>query len=238
MTRFTKETGIEVVIVAGADQDAGDGEIGRCQARCRQRRVRRSSYPQPYRGIGAIRLCQLELRRFQRRAGRVRDPDDGRALPLCDRAGLQQGSLPDGKQPKSWAGFWDAAKFPGARMLADMASGSPNLEFALIADWYDGQDLPDRYRPGFQIAVEDQAIRREILGYRRAVGAKCWPTGMSCSAPPGRGHILPQPPHHRLPDEAVHEFTPSRDADSCRGQSRVQRRYFCARRRGTGKGCK
>lgn len=37
-------------------------------------------------------------------------------------------------QPKGWEQFWDAKKFPGSRMLADMASGSPNLEFALIAD--------------------------------------------------------------------------------------------------------
>lgn len=36
--------------------------------------------------------------------------------------------------PKSWAEFWDAKAFPGARSLADMGSGSPNLEFALIAD--------------------------------------------------------------------------------------------------------
>lgn len=36
--------------------------------------------------------------------------------------------------PKSWAEFWDAGAFPGARTLADMGSGSPNLEFALIAD--------------------------------------------------------------------------------------------------------
>jgi putative spermidine/putrescine transport system substrate-binding protein len=40
----------------------------------------------------------------------------------------------DGKQPKSWAEFWDVGKFPGSRMLADMGSGQPNLEFALIAD--------------------------------------------------------------------------------------------------------
>ncbi len=48
--------------------------------------------------------------------------------------GYNKETFPAGKQPKSWAEFWDAAKFPGARMLADMASGSPNLEFALIAD--------------------------------------------------------------------------------------------------------
>jgi putative spermidine/putrescine transport system substrate-binding protein len=36
--------------------------------------------------------------------------------------------------PNSWADFWNAGRFPGPRMLADIATGSPNLEFALIAD--------------------------------------------------------------------------------------------------------
>jgi putative spermidine/putrescine transport system substrate-binding protein len=48
--------------------------------------------------------------------------------------GFNKEAFPEGKQPKSWAEFWDAGKFPGSRMLADMASGTPNLEFALIAD--------------------------------------------------------------------------------------------------------
>jgi putative spermidine/putrescine transport system substrate-binding protein len=39
-----------------------------------------------------------------------------------------------GKEPKSWAEFWDVKTFPGPRTLADMASGAPNLEIALIAD--------------------------------------------------------------------------------------------------------
>jgi putative spermidine/putrescine transport system substrate-binding protein len=39
-----------------------------------------------------------------------------------------------GKEPKSWAEFWDIKAFPGTRTLADMASGAPNLELALIAD--------------------------------------------------------------------------------------------------------
>jgi putative spermidine/putrescine transport system substrate-binding protein len=43
-------------------------------------------------------------------------------------------AFPDGKQPKSWAEFWDIKAFPGPRTLADMASGAPNLEFALLAD--------------------------------------------------------------------------------------------------------
>jgi putative spermidine/putrescine transport system substrate-binding protein len=48
--------------------------------------------------------------------------------------GYNKEAYPTGKQPKDWVEFWDVAKFPGARMLADMASGQPNLEFALIAD--------------------------------------------------------------------------------------------------------
>jgi putative spermidine/putrescine transport system substrate-binding protein len=48
--------------------------------------------------------------------------------------GYNKEAIPEGKQPKGWAEFWDVEKFPGDRMLADMASGAPNLEFALIAD--------------------------------------------------------------------------------------------------------
>jgi putative spermidine/putrescine transport system substrate-binding protein len=41
---------------------------------------------------------------------------------------------PVGKEPKSWAELWDIKAFPGTRTLADIASGAPNLEIALIAD--------------------------------------------------------------------------------------------------------
>src|SRR4051812_7970850 len=42
--------------------------------------------------------------------------------------------FPTGKEPKSWAEFWDTKAFPGPRTLAGMESGAPNLEVALIAD--------------------------------------------------------------------------------------------------------
>lgn len=48
--------------------------------------------------------------------------------------GYSSKTFPSGKEPRSWADFWDVKAFPGSRMLADMAAGSPNLEFALIAD--------------------------------------------------------------------------------------------------------
>lgn len=48
--------------------------------------------------------------------------------------GYNREAFPDGKQPQGWAQFWDVAKFPGPRMLTDMAAGAPSLEFALLAD--------------------------------------------------------------------------------------------------------
>ena len=48
--------------------------------------------------------------------------------------GYNTSTFPNNSEPKGWAEFWDAKKFPGARMLQDMAAGTPNLEFALIAD--------------------------------------------------------------------------------------------------------
>jgi putative spermidine/putrescine transport system substrate-binding protein len=35
--------------------------------------------------------------------------------------------------PRSWTEFWDVAKFPGGRTLADQTSGAAELEFALLA---------------------------------------------------------------------------------------------------------
>jgi putative spermidine/putrescine transport system substrate-binding protein len=43
-------------------------------------------------------------------------------------------AYPKGKEPQNWAEFFDIKAFPGPRTMADMASGAPNLELALIAD--------------------------------------------------------------------------------------------------------
>jgi putative spermidine/putrescine transport system substrate-binding protein len=48
--------------------------------------------------------------------------------------GFNTKAIPAGTEPKSWAEFWDLKKFPARRTLPDMASGTPSLEFALIAD--------------------------------------------------------------------------------------------------------
>ena len=48
--------------------------------------------------------------------------------------GFNTKAIPVGTEPKSWAEFWDLKRFPQRRTMADMASGTPSLEFALIAD--------------------------------------------------------------------------------------------------------
>jgi putative spermidine/putrescine transport system substrate-binding protein len=72
-----------------------------------------------------------------------------------------------GKEPKSWAEFWDLKAFPGARSLADMASGAPNLEIALIAD---GVAL-DKIYP-----IDIDRAFKSLSRVRPAV-AKFWDTG-------------------------------------------------------------
>jgi putative spermidine/putrescine transport system substrate-binding protein len=132
---FEKETGIKVVIVAAniskmlammksrASEldviDTGDDAVYQLQT------------------TGGLRPIPYENFKFT-------NPDD--INPLYRRPylvgnhvfsrvlGYNTEVFPPGKEPQSWAEFWDAKKFPGPRMLADMASGAPDLEFALIAD--------------------------------------------------------------------------------------------------------
>jgi putative spermidine/putrescine transport system substrate-binding protein len=132
---FTKETGIEVVIVAStmakmlAMVKSGNTELDIIDA-----------------GLdGLVTLNKAgALAPIDYAAWKYTNPDDipkdyrtATTLGLCLYAsvlGYNKEAFPTGNQPKNWIEFWDAKAFPGARMLADMASGTPNLEFALIAD--------------------------------------------------------------------------------------------------------
>jgi putative spermidine/putrescine transport system substrate-binding protein len=132
---FTKETGIEVVVVPStmakmlAMVKAGNIELDIADG-----------------GLdGLITLNKAgALAPINYSAWKYTDPND---IPQEYRTettlgiylyatvlGYNKEVFSEGKQPKNWAEFWDAKAFPGARMLADMASGTPNLEFALIAD--------------------------------------------------------------------------------------------------------
>lgn len=48
--------------------------------------------------------------------------------------GFNTQAYPVGRQPKSWAEFWDAKRFPGARTLPSIGTGTVALEAALLAD--------------------------------------------------------------------------------------------------------
>jgi putative spermidine/putrescine transport system substrate-binding protein len=132
---FTKETGIEVVVVAStitkmlAMVKSGNAELDVADA--------------GFDGLVTLnRAGSLAPIEFD--SWKYTDPKDvsneyktATTVGLCLYAtvlGYNKEAFPDSKQPKGWSEFWDVAKFPGSRMLADMASGAPNLEFALIAD--------------------------------------------------------------------------------------------------------
>lgn len=48
--------------------------------------------------------------------------------------GYNTKAIKPGSEPKNWAEFFDLKKFAQRRTLPDMASGTPSLEFALLAD--------------------------------------------------------------------------------------------------------
>jgi putative spermidine/putrescine transport system substrate-binding protein len=132
---FTKETGIEVVIAPStmgkmlAMVKSGTTELDVADA-----------------GLDGLITLNKEgaLAPIDYAAWKYANPDDiakeyrtAVTVGVCLYAtvlGYNKETYPTGKQPNDWAEFWDAKAFPGARMLADMASGTPNLEFALIAD--------------------------------------------------------------------------------------------------------
>ncbi len=132
---FTKETGIEVVIVAStmakmlAMVKSGNTELDVADA-----------------GLdGLITLHKAgALAPIEYAKWKYANPEDITKEFRTETAvgcnlyasvlGYNKEVFPEGKQPRNWEQFWDAKAFPGARMLADMASGAPNLEFALLAD--------------------------------------------------------------------------------------------------------
>ncbi|MBB4651498.1 putative spermidine/putrescine transport system substrate-binding protein [Aminobacter niigataensis] len=76
-------------------------------------------------------------------------------------------SFPDGQHPQNWSDFWNSEKFAGPRMLADMATGHPNLEFALLAD---GVPMDQLYPLDIKRAFEAMSRLRPHI-------RKFWDTG-------------------------------------------------------------
>src|SRR4051812_6357179 len=87
--------------------------------------------------------------------------------------------------PASWADFWDAKTFPGRRMLQDMSSGRPNLEFALLADGVPADKLYPldvdrafasltRIRPHIAKFWNTSALANQMLIDKEAVMGSVW----------------------------------------------------------------
>jgi putative spermidine/putrescine transport system substrate-binding protein len=99
--------------------------------------------------------------------------------------GYSKEAFPDGKHPQSWAQFWDAQKFPGPRTLADMATGNPNFEFALLADGVPMDKLYPldldrafrsltRIRPSIRKFWDTGALSAQMLADKEVVLGSFW----------------------------------------------------------------
>ena len=99
--------------------------------------------------------------------------------------GYNSQTFPTGKQPKSWAEFWDTGKFAGPRMLADIASGAVDLEFALLADGVAKDKLYpidvarafkslDRVRPSIKKFWDTGAFSAQMLADKEVVLGSIW----------------------------------------------------------------
>lgn len=101
-----------------------------------------------------------------------------------------------GKEPKSWAEFWDVKAFPGPRTLADMASGAPNLEFALLADGVPIDKLypldidrafksMSRIKPAIRKFWDTGALSAQMMADKEVVLGALWNTRLQVAADGG-----------------------------------------------------
>ncbi|MFO1328567.1 MAG: ABC transporter substrate-binding protein [Rubrivivax sp.] len=89
-------------------------------------------------------------------------------------------AIKPGSEPKSWADFWDVNKIPGRRTLADMASGSIGLEYALLAD---GVPMDKLYPLDI-----DRGLK--VISRIRAQIPKFWDTGALSSTMLTNGEVV------------------------------------------------
>lgn len=150
---------------------------------------------------GAGALLPLDYGEFKRT-----DPDD--IDPVVKRKnqvgsffyamvmGFHTAAYPKGKEPKSWAEFWDTKSFPGPRTMPDMASGNPDLEFALIADGVPMEKLYpldierafkslSRVRPAVAKFWDTGAISAQLLADKEVVLASLWSTRLGVAIDKG-----------------------------------------------------
>jgi putative spermidine/putrescine transport system substrate-binding protein len=110
--------------------------------------------------------------------------------------GYHTAAYPKGKEPRSWAEFWDIKAFPGPRTLADMASGAPDLEFALLADGVPMDklyplDVPrafnslSRVRSAITKFWDTGALSAQMLADKEVVLAALWSTRLGVAIDKG-----------------------------------------------------
>src|SRR5882724_11355367 len=183
---FTKATGIEVVKVPAtlgkllAMFESGNIELDVVDAG----------------ELGMISLSQKgALEKINYKGWKLANPDDMDPFIRRDDMvgdiyfssvlGYNTQAFPTGKQPRSWAEFWDLKKFVGPRMLADLASGNIDLEFALLADGVPKDKLYpidvdrafkslDRVRPSIRKFWDTGALSAQMLADKEVVLGSIW----------------------------------------------------------------
>jgi putative spermidine/putrescine transport system substrate-binding protein len=183
---FTKATGIEVVKVPAtlgkllAMFESGNIELDLVDAG----------------ELGMLSLSQKgALEKIDYKSWKLSNPDDFDAaarrpdmvvdIYFSTVLGYNSQVFAGGKHPRSWAEFWDAKRFPGPRMLADMASGAVDLEFALLADGVPKDKLYpidvdrafkvlDRVRPSIRKFWDTGALSAQMLADKEVVLGSIW----------------------------------------------------------------
>ena len=183
---FTKATGIEVVKVPAtlgkvlAMFESGNIELDVCDAG----------------ELGVLSISQKgALEKINYKSWKLTNPEDfDPAIRRDDMVaniyfssvlGYNSQTFPTGKQPRSWAEFWDLKTFAGPRMLADMASGAVDLEFALLADGVARDKIYpidvnrafkalDRVRPAIRKFWDTGALSAQMLADKEVVLGSIW----------------------------------------------------------------
>ena len=110
--------------------------------------------------------------------------------------GYNTDAVKPGSEPKNWAEFWDYKAKPGPRMLADIAAGYPDLEFALLADGVPLDKLYpldinrafeslSRVRPAIRKFWDTGALSSQMLTDKEAVMGSIWSTRLLAAADTG-----------------------------------------------------
>ncbi len=183
---FTKATGIEIVKVPAtlgkllAMFESGNIELDIVDAG----------------ELGVLSLSQKgALEKINYKSWKLTNPDDFDPVTRRDDMianiyfssvlGYNSQTFPTGKQPRSWAEFWDLKKFAGPRMLADIASGAVDLEFALLADGVPRDKIYpidvnrafkalDRVRPSIRKFWDTGALSAQMLADKEVVLGSIW----------------------------------------------------------------